>query len=498
MWLLDKLEKLKNSNTIAIRYMDEFISYKELWHRSECIAKYLHDHGLNEKPLVIYGNKEIDIVPCMHAALKVGIPYVPVDTLYPIDRLNKIANAVKADLVVDFSKSDGIDCNVICDEELKNIYKEQNISGGVQKMQWANNEDIVYILFTSGSTGEPKGVPITKKNLVNFASWFRRYVNIVSGRSVTINQAPYSFDLSVIGLYVCLPLGSCLLNIDKNVSADFKLMDAYMLSYKPDIWVSTPSVIRTCLYDMEFIQNTKKNIQQFIFDGEILQKELAAKLFEYYPTAKIVNAYGPTEATVAITACEIMPQMLSDDNELPIGYPLDDGKLDIIKEGHEVNDNEVGELFVTSDSVACGYWNNKEQTEKCFSKDDKGDYKYCTGDLVYKQDGMFYYVGRKDFQIKLNGYRIELNDIEINMQNLPYVKACCVVPKVKNGKTEFLCAFVVLSDVKDTKIKMTMKIKKDLSKKIPVYMIPKKVIFIDELPLNINGKIDRKKLVGDL
>ena len=91
-----------------------------------------------------------------------------------------------------------------------------------------------------------------------------------------------------------------------------------------------------------------------------------------------------------------------------------------------------------------------------------------------------------------------MNDIEINMQNLPYVKACCVVPKVKNGKTEFLCAFVVLSDVKDTKIKMTMKIKKDLSKKIPVYMIPKKVIFIDELPLNINGKIDRKKLVGDL
>lgn len=497
MWLLDELEKRKQSEDVAIRYMDEYITYKDMWYRSECIAQYLHSQGLNRKPLVIYGHKEIDIIPCMHAALKVGIPYVPVDTLYPIERLNQIAHAVDADVIVNFSQKNEVEYNVINKDVLKNIYRTK-VSGGVNKEYWVDTNDIVYILFTSGSTGEPKGVPITKENLVNFASWFRKYVSVNPGKSITINQAPYSFDLSVIGLYVCLPMGSCLLNIDRNTLSDFNLMNDYMLLQKPDIWISTPSVIRTCMYDETFIQNTKDYIKQFVFDGEILPKELAVSIFENYNTSKIVNAYGPTEATVAITACEITQQMLSDSKSLPIGYPLNDGKIEIIKDGKCVEENEAGELFITSSSVANGYWRNQEQTKAVFSKDKEGYNRYATGDLVYSHNGLLYYIGRRDNQIKLNGYRIELNDIEVNMQHLPYIKECCVIPKIQSGRTEFLCAFVVSLEVSTNKIRMIAKIKKDLGQKIPIYMVPKKIVFIDELPLNVNGKIDRKKLMGVL
>ena len=133
MWLLDELEKRKQSEDVAIRYMDEYITYKDMWYRSECIAQYLHSQGLNRKPLVIYGHKEIDIIPCMHAALKVGIPYVPVDTLYPIERLNQIAHAVDADVIVNFSQKNEVEYNVINKDVLKNIYRTK-VPGGKQRI----------------------------------------------------------------------------------------------------------------------------------------------------------------------------------------------------------------------------------------------------------------------------------------------------------------------------------------------------------------------------
>lgn len=129
MWLLDELEKRKHSDDIAIRYMDEYITFKEMWRRSECMAGYLYANGLNKNPLVIYGGKEIDIVPCMHAALKVGIPYVPVDTLYPINRLKKIANAVAANVVIDFSEDIEKTDNVLNASDLKLIHEEHNFGG---------------------------------------------------------------------------------------------------------------------------------------------------------------------------------------------------------------------------------------------------------------------------------------------------------------------------------------------------------------------------------
>lgn len=494
MWILDELKKFKDSECIAVRYRDEVITYRELWNRSERIGAYLQEKGLNEKPLVIYGNKEIDIISCMLAALKIGIPYVPVDTLYPAERLQKIMTAVKADALINFSAAFTSDA-VMCfgQEELRKIYRDCNL-GGVKCTSWVNNEDICYILFTSGSTGEPKGVPISKFNLINFANWFQRYIDSVNANGV-INQAPYSFDLSVIGLYVCLPLGKYLFNVDSDMSSNFELLNKYLSKYNPEIWISTPSFMQFCLYDNKFRQSTSNVIRLIIFDGEVLPKKLAEELLNTYVHCSLINAYGPTEATVAISACEITADMLNEAGELPIGYLLDDGKMDIRPEYVNENGDDVGELCICSRSVAKGYYGSGEQSGKAFFSNMSGCNCYSTGDLVYERQGLLYYVGRKDFQIKLNGYRIELNDIEANLQKQEYIRSCCVIPVWKNNRVDFLCAFVALSkNLKESDLKLIVRIKKDLGDKIPAYMVPKKIVLVDEVPLTINGKIDRRGL----
>lgn len=369
-------------------------------------------------------------------------------------------------------------------------------TGGVKSSSWVKDEDICYILFTSGSTGEPKGVPICKRNLVNFSTWFSKYFSPYMINKATINQAPYSFDLSVIGLYVCLPLGNYLVNIDKDMSGNFPLLDEYIEKYKPNIWISTPSFMKMCMYDQQFLELTRSSIEEIIFDGEVLTKDLAKDLLVWYKDAKLINAYGPTEATVAISACEITAEMLMQAQELPIGYLIDDGEIEIKQDYVSELGDVVGELYISSHSVARGYYNSSSETEKVFSTDTCGLRRYNTGDLVYMRDGLLYYVGRKDFQIKLNGYRIEVNDIEANLQKLDYISSNCVVPVKENNKVIFLCAFVVLCDgQKENDLKMSIRIKHDLAHKLPAYMVPKKIIFMDELPLNINGKIDRKMLL---
>lgn len=498
MWLLDALEQRKEDDATAIIYRNEKISYKELWHRSECIAKYLIDNGYDKHPLVLYGNKEIDIVSCMHAALKVGVPYVPVDTLYPVERLKKIAGIVEADLIVNFSDKSGFACSEINHIKLSKIYAELEETPSSNKDLWVKEEDTCYILFTSGSTGEPKGVPISKGNLINFCDWFKKYIEYSDEGNGTINQAPYSFDLSVIGLFVCLPMGKYLLNVDKNMSGNLKELCDYIKINQPAIWISTPSFLDVCTYDRIFF-SAAHSLNLIVCDGEIFSKNLAEKLFKGLNGLRIVNAYGPTEATVAITGCEIFPEMIDSEFELPIGMLLDDGVAEITQEYKgDDGSTDVGELSIISKSVAAGYYKNQLQTEKCFFVRD-GVTGYRTGDLVFVNNGLMYYVGRKDFQIKLHGYRIELSDIESNLNKLDMVESSVVLPVTKDDKIDYLVAFIITNgSTEESPLKFSIKIKNELRKLVPVYMVPKKIIKKDTFPLNTNGKVDRKKLLEEI
>lgn len=500
MEILKAIKAYSLTNKIAIRHREDILTYSELEKYSEALAYYLLTKCKGDKkPIVIYGNKENNIIPCMFGAIKSGRPYIPIDVTFPLERVKEIVEEVNCDIVIDFSGLDlenNLNLNVIRPKELENIfsaYKDKS----VEEESWIKEEDICYILFTSGSTGKPKGVQITRKNIESFTGWFSSYCDINSEEGCVLNQVSYSFDVSVIPIYISLSQGKTLFSLDKEMLEDYKLLFKNLSISDIYLWTSTPTFAEICLTDAKFNKNLLPNIKRFIFIGEVLTKKLVNNLKERFDEVSIVNGYGPTETTVVATAIEVKDEMLQDDKEIPIGYQLEDGMVRITDEfGKEVLKGEKGELILSGNSVAKGYFNNRELTEKVFFESFKGIRSYKTGDLVYESNGLIYYCGRKDFQIKLNGFRIELGDIENNLNKVSYIQNAIVLPVYKENKISYICGIITLNKKYDiSNLKLSILIKQELKELIPSYMIPKKIIIKDEFPVNSNGKIDRKALM---
>lgn len=499
MWLLDELSKFKNSDNLAVVHRENQITFKQLWERSEKVASYINSVCKTSSPIVIYGNKEIDIITVMIAALKTGRAYVPVDVTYPEERLYKIANVTETEIIFNFSEIEltgnfkflkQTDINKICLENKNEISKEN----------WVKDEDTCYILFTSGSTGEPKGVQISKKNINNFVLWFKDMCFIPKDKQVVLNQVSYSFDVSDIAIYIYLAMGKTLFNVDKHMAENPKELFSYLKTSDISVWVSTPAFLEICNFDDSFNSELLPKLEKFILAGEVLTKNLVNSIWKKFSDCVVINGYGPTEGTVLLSACEISHSMIEDKKSLPIGKVIPEALYYIVNEkGNEVENGEQGELVVVSNSISDGYFKNKEQSEKKFFKDKDKRNGYKTGDLVFESDGLLYYIARKDFQIKLNGFRIELDDIAQNLNKIEYISNSVVMPVYKDERVNYLVAFVVLNcKVESSNLKFGIKIKNDLRKLVPSYMVPRKIKILESFPLNTNGKIDRKKLMEEI
>lgn len=499
MWILDELEKLKNSNELAIIYRENKITFKELWNRSEQIASYILSVCKTNFPVLIYGNKEIDIITIMIASLKTGRAYSPVDITYPPERLYKIAKITNAELIFNFSNIElSGDFHVADQEKVDEICLRE--CEELPKAAWVKDEDICYILFTSGSTGDPKGVPINKKNLMNFVSWFKEICAIPGSNNIVLNQVSYSFDVSNISIYIYLPMGNTLFNIDKRMLDNTKELFYYLRKSNISVWISTPAFLEICSFDENFNLTMLPSLNKFILAGEVLTKKLVKSIYSKFNNSTIINGYGPTEGTVLLTACEITDEMIDDDKNLPIGKPLTDATYSIIgKDNRPVEYGTQGELVVISDSISMGYYNNQVQTDKVFFKSEDGRNGYYTGDLVFENNGLIYYIARKDFQIKLNGFRIELDDIANNLNKIEFINGSVVMPIYKDERVSYIVAFVTLNKkMEESNLKLGIKIKNELRNLVPSYMVPKKVKILDVFPLNTNGKIDRKRLMEEI
>lgn len=501
MWILEELEKRSHSDETAMICREERISFRQLWERSEALAAYVNCNCKTSHPVVIYGNKEIEITVIMLAALKTGRAYVPLDVTFPVSRVETIMKEVENELVFNFSGEklqipEG--CMELQKAEVNDIF-EENKGAVIPVGNYVGNEDNCYILFTSGSTGKPKGVQITKKNIMNFTSWFSGECELSKGKQVVLNQVSYSFDVSVIPLYIYLPMGQTLFSIDKEMLEDTRLLFEYLKDSHIAAWISTPTFLEICSHDDSFNEDMLPELEKIILAGEVLTKKLVSTLYSKFKSVKVINGYGPTEGTVLLSACTITRQMLLDEKSLPIGTILEDGEYQIVDDkGEAVSPGAAGELVVVSDSISKGYFKNVEQTEKAFFQTGTEKMGYKTGDLVFEQGGFLYYVARKDTQIKLNGFRIELDDISSNLNKLASVNNSVVIPAYRDGRVAYLTGFVVLNykpELSDLKIGIA--IKKELKERIPSYMIPRKFVILDRFPMNINGKIDRKKLAEE-
>lgn len=513
------------------------LSFHDLWEQSENLARFLAANYNDEKPIIVYGHKDPSMLVCFLACAKSGHPYCPVDVSMPYVRILDIINTIEKPVVLATEDFAAPMCTVISADKIRQISTLASKSAPQcsSKPALYSNIDLektMYIIFTSGSTGKPKGVEISASNLSRFVDWsltlFGENPNgdggndeDQSGEGRVMNQAPFSFDLSVMDTYTSLASGRTLCLLPKSMQKEVKDILEFIEENQINYMVSTPSFANMLLADKNFNAINYSRIRQFLFCGERLSKETAGALMERFPEARVINTYGPTESTVAVTGVEITREHLMAEEELPIGMP---------KPGTEIRiENE--EIIIAGDTVGKGYFKDLEKTEVAFYTDKKGMRCYRTGDTGYinPDSGMLYYIGRIDNQIKLHGYRIELGDIEANLMQIFGISDSAVLPKMKDGQIRSLTAFVVCrpseldsasadsatskaSDSPDvcdgdaddkvdagtsiaaSDFETGKYIKAQLAEKLPHYMIPKKIKFLQEMPLTSNGKKDRKKL----
>jgi D-alanine--poly(phosphoribitol) ligase subunit 1 len=254
-----------------------------------------------------------------------------------------------------------------------------------------------------------------------------------------------------------------------------------------------------CLVEDKFAQAMLPRVRRFLFCGETLAPQTAAQLLARFPQAQVWNMYGPTEATVATTSLQIDTGILEKYSRLPVGRVMPGTRILIVDEnGVELSANERGEIIIAGPNVSPGYAGRADLTGRAFFEY-RDQRAYKTGDLGRFRDGLLFFEGRIDEQIKLSGYRIELGDVEVNLRALPTVRDGVVIPVVKSGAAQSLTAFVTLTTRNETSnFQLAHNLRRQLAERLPAYMLPRKFIFLDAFPITANGKVDRAALAKSL
>ncbi|AFM42275.1 amino acid adenylation enzyme/thioester reductase family protein [Desulfosporosinus acidiphilus SJ4] len=506
----------------------QVLTYAELKTFSDTLAYWLYQRisQLEKRaPIIVYGHKESEMLVLFLACLKAGHPYIPIDKSIPTERLLKIIESSGALAILS-------PISLPEKAKMKGIFYQENLHlpsfnlappNSKPKPEWKIGlNDVWYIIYTSGSTGEPKGVQITQRSLLNFITWVNKQYQPNQQEDIFLNQAPFSFDLSVMDLYMALSNGGTLWSIDKEQINNPKDLFASLRASQISYWISTPSFVEMCLMDPSFREKLLPKLRYFLFCGEVLPHNTASNLIERFPQARVVNLYGPTECTVAVTGVTITKQILQNSGPLPVGQDSADCQI-LICDPDDLNRTTTrgdfldpplkalpagvrGEIVIVGPNVSIGYLNRPELTKRTFfmwRKHGIGFQGYRTGDLGYWLDGKLYYLGRQDFQIKLHGYRIELGEIEEQLRKIPNIENAIVVPIVRRGKNAALQAFIKLchdlkgfnQEPESFQTEMEQQIRQTLERVLPAYMLPQRYRFIDSLPMTANGKVDRKALL---
>ena len=480
-------------------------TYGDLKKDSDSLAAQIDRLGLPDKsPVVVFGGQEYEMLATFVALTKSGHAYIPIDSHSALERVAAIVEVAEPSLIIainDFPLAD-VTAPIFSAEQVQAAFRE---GASYELSHPVQGDDNYYIIFTSGTTGKPKGVQISHNNLLSFTNWMITDKEFATPeRPQMLAQPPYSFDLSVMYWAPTLALGGTLFALPSAVTQDFKQLFETILSLPIAIWTSTPSFADMALLSDDFNSQKLPQLTHFYFDGEELTVKTAQKLRDRFPQARIINAYGPTEATVALSAVAVTDEMLQNCKRLPIGYTKADSPTFVIdEEGQKLPNGQQGEIIVCGPAVSKGYLNNPEKTAEAFFEFE-GLPAYHTGDVGSMTDeGLLLYGGRMDFQIKFNGFRIELEDVSQNLNKSKYVESAVAVPRYnKDHKVQNLLAYVILKDGVaeqfEREIDITKAIKEDLQDIMMSYMMPSKFLYRETLPLTPNGKIDIKGLISEV
>ncbi|GHU68538.1 D-alanine--poly(phosphoribitol) ligase subunit 1 [Clostridia bacterium] len=484
-------------DTVCFQRGSDTFTYGELIRRADVLTAEWLRRFPGRDPLLCFGSLDFEMIVGFLACIQSSRPYIPVDASMPADRVKTIR---------DTSGCCGIWAAAPWpfEEESLPVFSAEEfgllplVPAGENDRQPVTGDDIFYIIYTSGTTGLPKGVQISYHNLTGFVAWILSDFGLGEGRRFLL-QAPFSFDLSVMSLWPALVSGGTLVTIGKDAITDFKRLYSEIPELGLQVWVSTPSFADLCLADPGFHEENNPQIRHFLFCGDELLHRTAEKLAARFPGARIFNTYGPTEATVAVTQVEIDSKILETYERLPVGTAKPDTQIEILNEaGLPSPDGVAGEIVIAGPAVSAGYRNDPERTAEVFFRYNDLP-AYHTGDAGVMENGMLFFKGRLDFQIKFHGYRIELQDIEQHLLKNPLIADALAVPIYKDFKVFRIVAYLVAAAHDfESEYELSKSIKKTLAKSVPDYMVPQKFVFVDKLPLTVNGKVDRKRVTEEV
>lgn len=470
------LTSYADRNAVCIN--DKFHTYKELAHGISKIRATLN--GVEERNIGLVANNDLDTYAAIFALWMEGKCYVPLHPFQPIDRCENIVRQMEMNTIIDSSDDSrykGV--NVIMTQQLTS---DENISD----VKDYPDSDYAYVIFTSGSTGLPKGVPLTRGNVAAFVDAFMSIGFKIDETDRCLQMFDLTFDMSVQSYLTPLLHGACIYTVPSNsvkYMEVFRLIDDYHLTFTTMV----PAIIHYMRPYMEEIDAPE--MRYSVFAGEALPEDDALAWSKCIPNAEIINLYGPTETTIYCTAYPLKPQ-----NNKALNGVLSIGKVMKHTEGMIVDENnnevamgEEGELCIAGSQLTPGYWKNEDKNASSFFLKD-GKRFYRTGDLCSKDaEGDMLYYGRKDFQVKIQGFRVELGEIEQLAREFMH-GANAIATVVKDDGGSDILGLCIEQDAD------TIALTEHLKAKLPAYMIPEIIAYVPQFPLNGNGKIDRKQL----
>ncbi len=483
----------KFPNKLAVVDSKSSITFSELHSRALQISNEIrHKYNIIKKPVLVYVPKSVESIVCFMGILYSGNFYTPTDVAFPFEKVRGIIKKLDPILYLsDTKNSIKLIENGIPKEKIINIDNltapfPSDFQGMLENII---DTDIVYTLFTSGSTGVPKGVAITNRSIIDYIDWARECYKVDENHIIG-NQAPFYFDNSTLDIYLMLSTGATLHIIPAVYYAFPAKLMKYIMEQNINMVFWVPSVLINIANYRLLDSLDCSCLKKILFAGEVMPNKQLNYWRQRLPDALYSNLYGPTEITVDCTYYTI-DREFKDDEPLPIGIPCRNSDVIVLDENNKLvtEQDALGELCVRGSSLAVGYWNDWEKTEEVFVQNPLNPYYpekiYRTGDLVYYNERReLEFAGRKDFQIKHSGYRIELGEIETAAMGKEEVSlACAGYHKEKKQIVLFYQGEISENDLKDYLLTI-----------IPKYMVPTIYFPLKRFPYNDNGKIDRKEL----
>lgn len=511
----------RRPDATAVVMGDESLTYGALDALSNRVAHALRAAGCQRGDRVgLFLPKSPMTVASMLGVLKADACYVPLDTASPAPRLAKIVASAEPRIILVGARGAATLRALLEDAQLRASLdigwlaadgREGDSPPAAPAFTFADVRDMpsdrppcanaeldcAHILFTSGSTGTPKGVMITHANVLRFVEWAQGYFGL-SPADRTSGHSPFHFDLSTFDLFGTFAAGAQLHLVPPELNVVPHQLTTFIRDAGLTQWFSVPSVLALMAQLDVVRQGDFPTLRRLLWCGEVFPTPALRYWMSRLPHVTFTNLYGPTEATIASSYYTVPRCPATDTQPVPIGSPCGGEELLVLDEAcRPVPPGEIGDLYIRGAGLSPGYWRDPDKTAAAFRPNPaapgSGDRIYKTGDLARKgDDGLIYFVGRADSQIKTRGYRIELGEIETALQTLPALEECAVfaVPAEGFEGVTICCAYVPRAGAQVTPLSL----RRQLGALLPAYMLPSQWKAYRRLARNANGKIDRRRL----